>query len=321
MRRTLLLLGVASLAVANVASMPSARGAGALTPTTVLFDSNRTENWEIFAADGGAVSQLTDDDRFDAWWPKISPDRASILFYRTPKGVHDRDFAQTSLWVMDSDGANERQLLAPGSHGWAMHGHAEWSPDGTRLVMFGGPRHSPQIFVTAADGSNPVAVTARPGTNLDPSWSPDGASILFVGCPSAVCMPSNYEVYRMSAAPASPSKTYERLTVDGARDHDPYYSPDGSTIAWLRLALTWGIVRMPATGGSPQPVINDVAVSSKPGWSLDSQWIYFHRLALGRSSFNIFKIRPDGTGLTELEPRPLIGFGPYANEYPVNSSF
>src|SRR5688572_10137365 len=71
-----------------------------LATDALLFDSDRTGNFEIFAmrADGTEVRQLSADVRFDSWWPRLAPDRSRVVFYRTPKGVHDTDFTQTSLW-------------------------------------------------------------------------------------------------------------------------------------------------------------------------------------------------------------------------------
>src|SRR5918911_3891865 len=114
------------------------------TPTlktgVIVFNSNRTGNDEIYVmnADGSGVRALTDDERYDSWWPRVSPDRGRILFYRSPRGVHDNDYTKQSLWVMNADGSNRRQLRAAGTDGWKIQGHAEWSPDGSRLAMFGG---------------------------------------------------------------------------------------------------------------------------------------------------------------------------------------
>jgi len=85
--------------------------------------------------------------------------------------------------------------------------------------------------------------------------------------------------------------------------------------------VVWSIQRMDPDGTNERVVIDDGSINSKPGWSLDGSWIYFHRWGLGRTLFNVFKVRPDGSGLTELDPRPAIGFGEYDNEFPVNSPF
>lgn len=265
------------------------------------------------AGDGSNVRQITRDERFDSWWPRLSPDRSQIIFYRTPAGEHE-SYEQTSLWMIGVADEEPREIRERGADDWEVQGHAEWSPDGAELVMFGGTRINPQIFVTDAQGANPRQVTDRGGQNLDPSWSPDGQDIYFVGCPRAVCFASDYEIYVIPEAGGEAT----RLTEDGFRDHDPYLSPDGASLAWLTMSSddppvgTWGIRLAGADGLSPRWLIDDGQVNSYPAWSSDGQLIYFHRLEPGRDeTFGIFAIHPDGEGLRELtEGQPGV------NEYP-----
>jgi Tol biopolymer transport system component len=63
--------------------------------------------------DSSAPRQLTDDPSLDSWWPRISPDRRTILFYRAPAGVHDLDATKVSLWAMDADGSNRWSFARP----------------------------------------------------------------------------------------------------------------------------------------------------------------------------------------------------------------
>jgi len=130
---------------------------------------------------------------------------------------------------MSSDGSNQELLLPAGAYGWELQGHGEWSPDGWHLVMIGGRRINPQIFVTDFGGKQLRQVTCRDGTNIDPSWSSDGRTILFISCPSFWCTPSRYELFKIAAA----GGTAERLTSNSVPDYDPFYSPDATHIAWL----------------------------------------------------------------------------------------
>ena len=330
-----MLIAVALVAIVHPANASTPKQ---LPDDALLFDSNRTGNYELYRmnVDGTAQQQLTEDPTYDSWWPKISPNRRKVLFQRTPKGVHDTDYAQSTTWVMNLDGSGIREILPYGVYGWTMQGHPEWSPDGRRIATMCGPSSNVQICTVDPDGSDPVMVTSkagstqidpfenegrRGGTNVDPSWHPDGKSLLFVGCPTFTCEGSGYEIYRINVDGTGE----QRLTFNALRDHDAYYSPDGSRIAFLResvpKALVWSIQMMNPDGSGEHAVIDDGSINSKPNWSVDGDWIYFHRWGLGRTLFNIFKIRPDGTELTELDPRPQFGFGEYDNEFPVNSHF
>ncbi|MGH9837306.1 MAG: hypothetical protein ACREEM_00805 [Blastocatellia bacterium] len=318
--RALFALGL-MLALSPVALV---RGVTLLPADTVCFDSNRTGNFEIFTMknDGTNQAQITNDRAYDSWWPRPSPDRTKILFVRTPAGLHDLDYTKVTTWVMNADGTELTNILPFRAHGWNIQGHPEWKPDGTRIVTLGTTSNSLEIYTINSDGTNPVRITSngaggpRGGINIDPSWRPDGQSLLFVGCPGSVCQPENYEVYRIEADGTGET----RLTNDRVPDYDPYYSPDGGAIAWLRNtggAFRWGVFKMAPDGANQTAVIDDGGINSKPDWSLDSSTIYFHRIPPGAppgSLFNVWKILPNGTGLTEvILPRPA-----YINEYPAN---
>ncbi len=333
--------------LALVASLASCGGGGSDTPgesfspsptvvalaaDQLVFDSTRLSvNREIYVMkkDGTAITRLTNDSAYEHWWPRISPDRKKILFYRRPAGVQQDDYTQASLWVMNADGTGITRLLAQGAYSWSQQGHAEWSPDGTKIAMFGSVGATLQIFVTNSTGGQPVQYTNQPGINTDVSWSPDGTKLLFNGCPStpAPCTSeANYEIFVMSAT--APLGTPTRLTFDDLADYDPYFSPSGSSIAWLTTtdpaansgAGAWNIRLASVNSTSPMtlstPVVlipNDTQINSKPAWSLDGTTIYFHRMDLTQEPvFGVFSVN-SSTGLRRLT---LVGTG--VNEFPSN---
>jgi Tol biopolymer transport system component len=294
-----------------------------LATNQLLFDSDRANGrHEIYVmkTDGSCVSRLTNNAAYENWWPRASPDRTKILFYRSPVAVvgvpggGPENYFDASLWVMNADGSNQTQLIGgtPGTrpNGWVAHGHGEWSPDGSKIAMFGASTNShAEIFVTDANGQNAAAYTNRGGWNTDVSWSPNGSTLLFNGCVNPnVCAAANYEIYAMSATPLAAAVP---LTNDALADYDAYYSPDATKIAWLvnvNPAANGGLGRWAikiATIGSPATyLIDDGNINSKPAWSRDSQTIYFHRMVMSEvpPRFRVFSIRPNGTGLAELTP-------------------
>ena len=307
-------------------SAPSSLPVGAAAADGMLFyDSDRTGNYEVYAAasPGAEPRPLTADAAWDSWWPRLSPDRTHIAFYRSPKGVHDTDFNQTHLWMMNADGTGQVELRPPGLDGWVQQGHADWSPDSRSLVMFGGNKTNPQIFVTDATGQRPRQVTERGGVNLDPSFAPDGRSIAFVGCPQSICQLDDYEIYVTDVAGVLAGGSMaeaRRLTEDRLRDHDPYFAPDGSQLAWLTQTSatgkhpggSWNIRAANADGSNQRRVTDDDQINSKPEWSRDSRTIYFHRLEIPRlRGFNIFAVNPDGSDLREITTGQ-----PGVNEFP-----
>ena len=79
----------------------------------VLFDSDRSGHYELYrmSADGRHQVRLTNDRRYDSWWPKLSPDRKTIVFVRTPAGTHDTNYSKVSTWAVDADGRHVRSLI------------------------------------------------------------------------------------------------------------------------------------------------------------------------------------------------------------------
>jgi Tol biopolymer transport system component len=280
----------------------------------LAFDSDRNGNFELYsmAPDGTGVQQLTHDAAFDSWWPRISPDRRTIVFVRTPRGTHDRDYTQASVWAVAADGSSPVQLRPPGLDGWSQQGHPEWSPDGNHLVLFGGNRTSPQIFVTDPQGQHPTAITDRPGSNLDPSFSSDGRQVLFVGCPGAICTGGSQEIYRVPVSGGEAT----RITEDDLRDQDPYASPDGSRVAWLTqveggIIGSWDVRIADAEGRNPRLLAGDKGITSRAVWSADSQTLYVHRIPPGGTTFQIYAADASGGPLRELTANQ-----PGSNEYP-----
>jgi TolB protein len=298
----------------------------ALAANQIVFDATRSSvNHEIFVmnSDGSHATRLTTDPAYENWWPRVSPDRTKVLFYRSPAG-NPENYDEASLWVMNADGTGVTRLRAKGQDGWTAQGHGEWSPDGTRIAMFGSAGAALEIFVTDASGLNPVQYTSRGGVNTDVSWSPDGSKLLFNGCPGTPCVPASYEIYVM---PATPLAAATRLTTDGVASYDAYFSPDGSKLAWLvnvdptanvipgtSTSLgRWAIRIADASGGNARYLIDDGNINSKPAWSLDGETIYFHRMVPPDYRFRVFRIAKEGTGLVEV----TLG-APGISEHPSN---
>ena len=191
------------LAALTSVARPPTPAAAATEGEQLLFDSDRSGNFEIFlmATDGSDVRRLTNDPAYDSWWPVGSPDGSRILFYRNTAGSKHPDYTSNSLWVMDADGGNAHQLLAADANGWGFQGHAEWSPDGSQLVMFGGPAISPQLQVTAADGTGVTTHkdASVAGTSvLDPAWAARDS-------PTSAARPSSARTPRSRSTAAGPT--------------------------------------------------------------------------------------------------------------------
>jgi hypothetical protein len=188
-------------------------------------------------------------------------------------------------------------------------GHGEWSPDGTKIVMLGGPDTglTSEIYITPANGSWNAAITSSNTLHLDPSFSPDQQKILYISCTTSGCPSTAYQVYTTSSLGGG-AETALTSYSNRFSQNDPYYSPDQKTIAWLNEwnntsnsgLGSWGIDSIPAAGGTDSSIVDDGSITSLPRWSAKGNWIYTHRFDFVAYRYEIYRVCKDGTQLTEI---------------------
>lgn len=111
-------------------------------------------------------------------------------------------------------------------------------------------------FARSVRGPGPLRatpLTAYPGREVHPSFSPDGSQIAFSWSGERQ---ENNDIYVQVVGPGAPL----RLTTDAATDESPVWSPDGRWIAFLRFLphRKSGVFLIPALGG-PERKIAEVA--------------------------------------------------------------
>lgn len=142
----------------------------------LIFSSMEDGNMDIYTIEPKEKEKLYDDllfrrlkvldsDETDVK-PQFSPDGKRIAYLK-----HQR-----TLFVMDSDGRNSRQLCSHNDVLWI-----DWSPD-SRWLTFSrtvlGWRED--IYVVPIDGSRePVNISNHPNDDYKPMWSEDGRRIAY----------------------------------------------------------------------------------------------------------------------------------------------
>jgi eukaryotic-like serine/threonine-protein kinase len=111
-----------------------------------------------------------------------------------------------------------------------------------------------------------VPLTAHPGDERDPSFSPDGSQVAFAWGPEG----GNPDIYVKLVGPGEPI----RLTNTPEDERMPQWSPDGRWIAFPRSLGAAGVIAVPALGG-PERVITREAGTTYVSWSADSLWLSY----------------------------------------------
>ncbi len=100
--------------------------------------------------------------------PVWSPDGKKIAFSSHRTG-------DWNIFIMDSDGSNQRQLTYGGGVDPA------WSPDGTKIAFVtNNSEGGASVFTIKTDGTGLFQITAGKISVSSPCWSPDGTKIAFV---------------------------------------------------------------------------------------------------------------------------------------------
>ena len=123
-------------------------------------------NRELSGSIPAELGQLT-----NSWGssPSWSPDGRHIAF------VSSRDDGFGDIYVMESDGSNQRRLT--NHSGFDLS--PTWSPDGRHIAFASLRDDNFDIYVMELDGTNLRRLTNDPADDLSPTWSPDGRHIAF----------------------------------------------------------------------------------------------------------------------------------------------
>lgn len=188
----------------------------------IAFQSNRAaaygsgRNFEIFVmnADGSGVLRLTEAPGSDSF-PSWSPDGSRLAF------ASERD-GDEEIYVMNADGTGQTRLTDfPGDDLVP-----SWSPGGKRIVWSHGadPGEQHDLWVMNADGAGRRRLTTTASmSEISPSWSPDGVSIVFANT-------TDHGVWVMNADGSFP----RRIDQAFGDDRLPRWSPDGKAIVMTR---------------------------------------------------------------------------------------
>ena len=211
-----------------------------------------------------------------------SPDGKKVVFYK------EGDETGASF-LGDANGTNQVRLPFP-------MGNMAWSADSSTIVVqYGNPDADIYLYTVATGETKPVVVS--PAFDADPSFSPDGKTIVFVSDRDG-----NTDIYRQDID----GSNIRRLTNHPAHDEFPTFSPDGTQIVFNsnREEENFDVYIMNAHGGGVRKLTNwksDEEIRQNC-WSADGTEILFVSHNEGKG--NIYKMNAEAFHPTQVIADP-----------------
>jgi Tol biopolymer transport system component len=264
-------------------------------------------------------------------------------------------FRETSeninLWKIDLSSRGPPQLLISSSR---RTDSPRFSPDGARLAYVSNTPLSNEVWVSNADGTDPVQITSTGGTAGSPRWSPDARWLAFdstMGGVSAIyvvpagggaarrvtsgifneMMPSwsgdGRWIYFTSSRSGQPEvwktdargSTSLQITHHGA--HEAFESSDGKYVYYLKADPQYSVWRVPSQGGAETPVAKlsgEIRVSRC--WAVTDRGIYFITGGLTPPRIGLYRFDADKVVWLGTTPRAVSETTPSLTVAPNHDS-
>ena len=149
-----------------------------------------------------------------------------------------------------------------------------------------------EIFTIYADGTNPRNLTASPGSDFHPDWSPDGSRLAF-----SSSRDGNDQVYIMNFD----GTALDNISQNSYNDRDATWSHLGNRLAFSssrRNVSYWDIWIMNADGSGTIAVTANNWTEAGADWSPTGNQIAYHSYQYG--NWEIFAIDIDSDSLVRL---------------------
>jgi Tol biopolymer transport system component len=252
--------------------------------------TDKNAPWQIYVlnvqtGERVAISETRSNERTPRW----SPDGQQLVF------ASDRD-GNREVYIVDltsppglGSGGEVHNLSQHKDPDW----QPAWSPDGSRVAFSSHREDNWELYVVNVDGTGLKRLTDHPENDFSPTWSPDGRQLLF-----ASRRFSDADLFVLDLD----SNEVTQLTTSEWNEFDPAWSPDGRWIAYVIQHGDQGDVYvMRADGANPINLTHSqYANDFQPTWTPDGQWVVYVSYTAAEGDHELFRMRPDGSGIQRL---------------------
>ena len=204
-------------------------------------------------------------DEIERWITGVrGMSRSRVLFVRG-----------SDVWIVDSDGANQRQLTRG-----ALTMSPAWHPNGKLIAYSRYGAAGTRIELHDLETGTRRVVRATPeGLNITPAFSPDGQQLLW-----ATNREGGTEIVSASLANLASAR---RVTVGRGTDNtSPSFSPDGRRIAFMSGRAGQPEVYISDSDGTNVQLLTEFTLGgtsyrASPAWSPDGRLIAYQATAGG----------------------------------------
>lgn len=142
----------------------------------------------------------------------------------------------------------------------------------TEIAFVSNRKGNPEIYVMGADGSDVRQATANGSINVFPSWSPDGASIVY----TSYRHQDRPLLFLSTRGRGRPGRLLRRLGGDFG-EYRGVFAPDGDSLAVVMSAQDHAseVYRVSPDGRNLRPLSRSRAIDVAPAWSPDGERLAF----------------------------------------------